>query len=196
MSDKNIRYHTEFRPSSELGKIAAKLTFGDIYHQKNKWFRVNGHRIKELGDNFYSLVDDVYHPLYGGHSALASPQDVASSSFWTAINLNPADGHANAVIFARKTIGGYKIRGIGHDGSKEAKSAVIGHLLYLLNRGGYWMEASDRLGYILRGKHAPMVTDPKTIQKLFPGEKIEMQRDWSYVRQNKYHETLFGKPRI
>lgn len=195
MSDK-IKYHTDFQPRSELGKLAAKLTFGDIYHQKGKWFRVNGHRISELGTNFFSLVDDVYRPLYGGHSALASPQDVTASNFWTAINLHPKSGHANAVIFARKTNGGYKIRGIGHDGSKEAKSAVIAHLLYLLNKDGYWIEASDRLGEILLAKRTPIVTDVKTIEKLFPGQKIEIQKDGSYIRQNKYRETLFGKPKL
>jgi hypothetical protein len=190
-----IEEQDEILSLKSFHSLISEVTFNDIYHVKDKWFRVNGDRIKDLGGNFHALVDGAYREVYGtGHVSFASPKEVTNSGFWTAIDLDD-DPDADAVIFGRMTPQGFKIRGIGHDSQKKSKASLLAQLLYLLNRGGYWIEASDKLESILRAKGAPIVNDINNLQKLFPASpQITLNTDGSYMR-GEYKETTFGKPK-
>jgi len=123
--------------------------------------------------------------------------------FWQAINIDTRPD-ADAVIFGKKTRGGVKLSGIGHDGDGLSKLILINHLLDLLKKQGFWLEASHPVSAVMLKKQAPVVTDYDKLQKLFPDSKfVEKFEDGSYIRTDTdraggktNREYLFGNPTL
>ena len=153
--------------------------------------------------NLFDLVDFAYrNVLHEPNVSVKSPSDVLSFpyNYWEAINIDETPD-ANAVLFGKEQ-NGIKIAGIGHDGEPMSKSHLVKHIIEVLKRPGYWIEASGPLGKVLWQAGVPTIADPQKLQKLFPDSKFEnMTKDGAYVRtlgtgKKTEVERVFGSPKI
>lgn len=169
----------------------------DIAKNKKFWYLIDTKEILKISDNVIDLIKTAYkNTSYG--SFVNSEEDMLRSTDWYAIDIDD-DLDADSVVFGRKTKHGLKIQGIGHDGDKISKKVVLDKLYSLLNREGFWVEASDIIEYLLYKNSVPYIEDVEKIKLLFPDSDIYMENQKGrYTRtltNNKTtKETVFGKP--
>jgi len=180
-----------------------KKTFDDIY-SKHKWYLVNSTK-PDIKNNLFTLVNMAYDEI-GGHVRINTPDKVvqdADLNFWTAVNSNDNSPYANAVIFGKNTKYGIKISGFGHMGTIDSTDELIKHLVDLLNKDGYFVEASDKPAKIFLKFRVPIIHDIEIIKEMFgtygaDATFTDPEHIW-YVRTvnpngDKSKEILFGKP--
>ncbi len=178
-------------------------TFSSVFKKKNKWIEwINRGDLARIKKELFVLINGAYGSI-GGHVGITNISKILDPkyTYWEAVD-DDDDPQSDAVIFGKKTRGGIKIGGFGHDGTSKSKSDLMNTQTKLLNKGGYWIEASGRVAEIMYGKGISYVKDPKIVQKLFPGSKIEWLNDKGRYtrdlggRRKTDVETVFGKPRI
>lgn len=180
-----------------------KVKFNSLYSKYN-WYTINKVNKSKIKNNLFILVNLAYDDI-GGHVRINSPEKVQQDSelnFWTAMD-NNNDDYADVVIFGKKTPFGVKISGLGHNRTKEAKEDLFNHLSKLLNKRGFYIEASDRPAEILLSKKTPVVRDIEKIKKIFNSSNtrfIDNNRIWYDRRIDDQditvREILFGKPTV
>lgn len=180
--------------------ITEKEFVPTIVKKKKKWGVIKSTSDKtEFSDDLVRLVTTAYSVTTYG-SFINSVKDVLPSD-WVAIDID-SDPNIDAAIFYRKTKFGNKIQGLGHDGSRETKDIVLKYQMKLLNKSGWWVEASDAIEHIMYKNSVPFVSDESKAQKMFPGSELEMngKRPGQYTRKLKggtvITETIFGKPKV
>ena len=107
------------------------------------------------------------------------------------------DPEFDAVKVSKNKSTGTKSVGMGHDGSKPAKSAAVNITSLMLKEPGHYVEVSGKLKDILVSKGVPVVTDMETIKRVMKGKEIEMNDDGTYSRSigGEIHtKTLMGNP--
>lgn len=170
---------------------------------KNQWELIvsNGDK-EELGTDLVSLVRHAYSNTPQG-SFVNSIKDVIPSD-WNVIDWDQ-DPDVDSCVFYRTNRSnenwvGYKIQGIGHDGTRTSKDKAINKIQQLLSKPGVWIESSDAMRHLLKKLNVPAVTDEKYLQHLFNDPNLKMISDDTYVRQlvggAKVTETVFGSPKI
>ena len=186
----------------KLKDLLLEIDFAEKFGKKNKWIELLRRGDKEeLKKNLYVLVHNAYGPI-GGHVRVSSIDKVLDPelTYWEAID-DDSDPEADAVVFGKKNRNGVKISGFGHDGSSRSKHDLMAKQTTLLNKPGYWVEASGRPAEIMYGKHVPYVDDPKVIEKLFKMPVTWLNNKGWYIRDvskalRSDKETVFGKPRV
>lgn len=141
-----------------------------------------------------SLVQNAYkHTTLGAFDK--SITDVEKSD-WLALDF---DENADVALFCRgprssEVWKGKKVRGIGHDGASEARDRAVRKLVDVLQKNGWWIEASGSVAKALLKRGMKPVRDEELLKKLFP--KIEKFNDaGSYVRPGPPKEQyVFGNP--
>lgn len=185
-----------------LRDLLPEDTFQNVYGKKNKWMEwIRRGDLEKLKKELFVLINNSYGPI-GGHVRVSSVNKVLDPAltYWEAVD-DDSDPQADAVIFGKKTKGGIKVSGMGHDGSSNSKSDLMNTFVKQLSKSGYWAESSGRFAEVMYGKGTPYVKDPKVVEKLF-GQKIEWMNDKGKYRRkidNKLRseiETVFGKPKI
>lgn len=91
---------------------------------------------------------------------------------------------------------GYKIQGIGHDGSREGKNIILKKIEDQLKISGWWVEASDALVRALIQRDVTPIRDEDILRTIFPSI-LTVPDDGSYTRLvngNKHVEYVFGNP--
>lgn len=155
------------------------------------------------GNELVKLVQTAYKNTPEG-SFINSLSDLTSSK-WLGKD-HDSDPELDVTIFYRAARGGeswkgYKIQGVGHDGSDESKKRVLQKLKELLSKNGWWVEASDALEHVLYKMGVPYVKDEGFAQKVFPNTDLKMVGDkGKYTRilfgSKRIKETIFGKPKL
>jgi hypothetical protein len=178
-----------------------KVKFNDLY-SKYKWYTLNKENKSKLKNNLFVLVNLAYDDI-GGHVRINTPEKVQQDTeltFWSAMD-NNNDSYADVLIFGKKTPYGVKISGIGHNRTKEAKEELFNHLAKILNKRGFYLEASDKPAEILLSKNAPVVRHIDKVKKIFnsPNTKYIDQSNIYYDRHIEsqditVREILFGNP--
>jgi len=188
---------------SLLNQILQERNFADIA-PKNKWIeKFKKGDLADIKKNLFVLIDGVYAPL-GGHPRIPNPNAVLKpkTSFWMAADIDE-DPLADSVIFGSKRFG-TKIAGFGHDG-KGGKRAVIKQLIKVLNRPGFWIEASLRPSEILlASKQVPFLTKQEDVEKIFgpvnwlgnPGWYTRKLDNDDVRGKVSNQEMVFGRPKI
>lgn len=153
------------------------------------------------GDELVKLVKTAYKNTPDG-SFINSVSDLTPSK-WLAKDYD-SDPELDVTIFYRtprsnESWKGYKIQGVGHDGSDESKKRVLQKLKEQLSKNGWWVEASDALEHVLYKMGVPYVKDEQFAQKVFPNTDLKMVGDkGKYTRilvgSKRIKETIFGKP--
>lgn len=170
---------------------------------KNKWELIISNNDKqELGTDLVSLVRQAYSNTPQG-SFVNSIKDVIPSD-WNVIDWDQ-DPDVDSCVFYRKNRNGeawqgYKIQGLGHDGTRTSKDKAINKIQQLLSKPGVWVESSDAMRHVLKKLNVPAVTDEKFLQQLFKDPNLKMIDDDTYVRVladgTKVTETVFGTPKL
>lgn len=170
---------------------------------KNQWeLLISSADKHEAGPELVDLVKHAYAVTPRG-SMIQSLKDVIPSD-WNVIDWDH-DPDIDACVFYRRNRPGenwtgYKIQGIGHDGTRTSKDKAISKVTSMLSRPGVWIESSDALRHVLHRMNAPAVTDTETLQALFGDRNLKMLGPDTYTRvlQNgeRIKETVFGMPQV
>ena len=128
----------------------------------------------ELNTELFHLIKTAYAEI-GGHAKVNSPSDVTADpdwNFWEGIEIHNEPGF-DVISFGHKGPYGIKFSGLGHDGTKAAKSAYLGSRGTELHIPGHYMEVSGKLAEILIGKYkVPVISDRETVEKVL-NKKVE-----------------------
>jgi hypothetical protein len=101
----------------------------------------------------------------------------------------PPDGMADAFIIYKPTAFGNKIALLGTCqkeqclGKHAAKSAVVQKMFQLLNSGGFFIEAGEKIEQILRSSSVPPVCDEEKIIEFLGPKFIRFLDDCYYERR-------------
>lgn len=93
---------------------------------------------------------------------------------------------------------GFKIQGIGHDGTREAKDKLMKKVVGLLNGKNFWIEASDSMAKSLEKMGAYKEKSEDVLRGLFPTIK-KVDTDGSYIRHisgKDSEESVYGRIRL
>jgi hypothetical protein len=187
--------------SFDLRKYLAEgRLFEEPGFDKNKWIYLTQDEKEEFAQELFDLIDNAYASI-GGHPNYKSPADVMGAegdADYMVIDLDD-DPEFDAVKVSKKKDAGNKSVGMGHDGSKPAKSAAVNITALMLKQPGYFVEVSGVLKDILQAKGAPIVIDEDIIRKVLKGKEIEMNDDGSYQREiggKVFTKMLMGKPKV
>jgi hypothetical protein len=168
---------------------------------KNQWELLLSTADKEeVSHDLVRLVTNAYSNTSQG-SFVNSIRDVIPSD-WLAIDWDQ-DPDVDACVFYRKNRAGenwsgFKIQGLGHDGTRPSKDKAIAKIQQLLTKPGIWIESSDAMRAILMKLNVPVVTDLITLQTLFNDPHLEKVDNETYDRRlasgQVIRETVFGNP--
>jgi len=168
---------------------------------KNQWVvDISNSDKQEVGKDLINLVQTAYSKTPQG-SFVNSIADVVPSD-WNVIDFDQ-DPDVDSCVFYRgprgnETWQGYKIQGLGHDGSRPSKDKAIGKVHELLGKRGWWIESSDAMRAVLKKLNVPAVTDPRLLKRLFNDPNLTMIDQDTYERYlpngQKVTETVFGNP--
>ena len=175
--------------------------FRKQYLAEGDWKELSDSDLEEYKDDIIGLITKAYSYI-GGHSNFSTVGDVgkeaARGADYEVIDLDD-DGEIDAVNVSKTKSAGTKFVATGHDGSSQAKRAVITHKIERLKRPGFYVEVSGKIQDILLKAGVPQVTDSDTIEKALSGKIIEMNDDGSYKRKigGTWHEKiLLGQPLV
>ena len=179
------------------------MKINELTLQKGQWeLLLTAADKQEAGPELVNLVAHAYSNTDKG-SMIQSLRDVVPSD-WEVIDWDQ-DPDIDACVFYRKpraheTWRGYKLQGLGHDGTRISKNKAVEHILKLLSKPGVWIESSDALRHVLNKLHAPSVTGQDFLRRLFNDPTLKMLDENTYVRTlqdgTTIKETVFGHPRL
>jgi len=165
---------------------------------ENEWRPLTSAEVENDKEELFKMIDTAYAPL-GGHPNVTNPNDVKSAAQgYLVIDLDD-DPEDDATIMTKNRAGGTKLVGMGHDGSKPARSAAVAKTVSTLNKNGYYIEVSGKILDILKAKGVAIVNDEETVRKALKGKEIVWHGDGSYDRLiggEKHRKVMMGKPKI
>ena len=184
-----------------MGNFNLTSFFRKQYLAEGEWNKLSNSDLSEYEDDLIELIKSAYSYI-GGHSNYKDAQDInkeaSRGAEYEVIDLDN-DGDFDAVNVSKQKSAGEKFVATGHDGSSQAKRAVITHKIDRLKKPGFYVEVSGKIQDILMKAGVPQVTDEATIEKALSGKDIKMNDDGSYRRNigGTWHEKiLLGKPLV
>ena len=175
--------------------------FKNQYLLEGDWDKLSSTEASDEADDIIELIKSAYAYI-GGHSNFKSVGDVdketGRGAEYEVIDLDD-DGDIDAVNVSKRKAAGEKFVATGHDGSREAKRAVITHKIDRLKKPGFYVEVSGKIKDILLNAGVPQVTDEATIRKALSGKDITMNDDGSYTRSiagEKHEKIMLGTPLV
>lgn len=175
--------------------------FKNQYLLEGDWDKLSSVEASDEADDIIELIKSAYAYI-GGHSNFKSVSDVdketGRGAEYEVIDLDD-DGDIDAVNVSKRKAAGEKFVATGHDGSREAKRAVITHKIDRLKKPGFYVEVSGKIKDILLKAGVPQVTDEATIEKALAGKDITMNDDGSYTRSiagTKHEKIMLGTPLV
>ena len=125
--------------------------FKNQYLLEGDWDKLTSGEASDEADDIIELIKSAYAYI-GGHSNFKNVGDVDKESGrgaeYEVIDLDD-DGDIDAVNVSKRKAAGEKFVATGHDGSREAKRAVITHKIDRLKKPGFYVEVSGRIKDIL-----------------------------------------------
>jgi hypothetical protein len=171
--------------------------------QKNQWaVDISNDAKQEVSDDLIHLVQTAYAGTPRG-SFVNNVSNILPSD-WAILDFDDEPDVDSAVFYRGPRPGeswtGFKIQGLGHDGTKASKDHSLSRMVAMLNRPGWWIESSGTLRGVLANRGCNIVQDPATLQSLFPDTGLEMINQNTYTRQlpdgTSITETVFGHPKV
>ena len=163
---------------------------------ENDWRPLTSAEVQDGKDDLFKMIDNAYAPL-GGHPNVKNADDVKSAADgYEVIDLDD-DPEDDAAIMTKQRAGGTKLVGMGHDGSKPARSAAVAKTVSTLNKKGYYIEVSGKILDILKAKGVAIVNDEETVRAALKGKDIKWHGDGSYDRNlggTVHRKVMMGKP--
>lgn len=174
----------------------------EIKLTKNHWeLDISNDAKLEVSDDLISLVQTAYSNTPQG-SFVNNISNLLPSE-WAIIDFDK-DPDVDCAIFYRparsnETWTGYKIQGLGHDGSRDSKDKSLEKLTQLLTKPSWWIEASDALRNVLLKRGLTPISDQNFLQKLFNDPNLHMIDNGTYKRElsdSIITESVFGNPKL
>jgi hypothetical protein len=171
--------------------------------QKNQWaVDISNDAKQEVSDDLIHLVQTAYAGTPRG-SFVNNVSNILPSD-WAILDFDDEPDVDSAVFYRGPRPGeswtGFKIQGLGHDGTKASKDHSLSRMVAMLNRPGWWIESSGTLRSVLANRGCNIVQDPATLRSLFPDTGLEMINQNTYTRQlpdgASITETVFGHPKV
>ena len=164
---------------------------------KKKWVKLSGAELDSYKEAILKLIQNAYAPI-GGHPNYNHSSDISTkdAQAWELIDID-SDADPDAVSVTKKKRAGTKFVGTGHDGTKDAKRAVIKHKVNLLKKKGYFIEVSGRMMDIMIGSGIAPVKDLETVKAVLKGKDIKWLEGGKYQRKiagKVYTKMMFGNP--
>ena len=164
---------------------------------KKKWVKLSGAELDSYKEAILKLIQNAYAPIGGhpnyNHASYISTKDAQALEL---IDID-SDPDPDAVSVTKKKRAGTKFVGTGHDGTKDAKRAVIKHKVNLLKKKGYFIEVSGRMMDIMIGSGIAPVKDLETVKAVLKGKDIKWLEGGKYQRKiggKVYTKMMFGNP--
>ena len=105
---------------------------------ESEWRPLTSAEVENDKEELFKMIDTAYAPL-GGHPNVTNPNDVKTAAQgYLVIDLDD-DPEDDATIMTKNRAGGTKLVGMGHDGSKPARSAAVAKTVSTLNKNGYYI---------------------------------------------------------
>ena len=175
--------------------------FKNQYLLEGDWDKLSSKEAADDADDLIDLITSAYAYI-GGHSNYKDKGDInkeaSRGAEYEVIDLDD-DGDFDAVNVSKRKTAGEKFVATGHDGSREAKRAVITHKIDRLKKPGFYVEVSGKIKDILLKAGVPQVTDEATIEKALAGKDVTMNDDGSYTRSiagTKHEKIMLGTPLV
>jgi hypothetical protein len=173
-------------------------TAEEIPHKKNQWVEINKDDYDDLTDDFYKLIQTAYKEI-GGNLQVAKPEDILNQewNYWKAIDIDHKPDF-EVIRAAKVTPFGHKSTVVGHDGSRDAKSAYMQSFVKDLKTRGEYVEVSHKLAEILINKYnVHVVINPDSVKKVL-GKPLEWNgkhpTDSHMPGEGWYTRTIAGRP--
>jgi hypothetical protein len=141
--------------------------------QPHKWVKLPKDYKDENAEFIKSLIDIAYAPI-GGHLKFKTADDVRNTDVdvWKGIDLDN-EPDLDLIVFGRDTKYGIKWTGVGHDGSKQAKSEYVNKRMADLKTRGNYLEASGNIAKIIMSRiNVNIVDDKEKIEKVLDRDVI------------------------
>lgn len=171
--------------------------------QKNQWaLDISNDAKHEVSDDLIHLVQTAYAGTAQG-SFVNNVSNLLPSD-WAVLDFD-ADPDVDSAVFyrgprANEPWTGFKIQGLGHDGSRASKDRALDKLVEMLGKPGWWIESSGALRSVLARRGCPVVSNHRLLQGLFPNTGLKMIDNATYSRHlsqgETVTETVFGNPRL
>ena len=171
--------------------------------RKNQWaLDISNDAKHEVSDDLINLVQTAYAGTAQG-SFVNNVSNLLPSD-WAVLDFD-ADPDVDSAVFyrgprANEPWTGFKIQGLGHDGSRISKDRALDKLAEMLGKPGWWIESSGALRSVLTRRGCPVVSNQRLLQGLFPNTGLKMIDGTTYSRQlpegGSVTETVFGNPRL
>lgn len=171
--------------------------------QKNQWaLDISNDAKHEVSDDLINLVQTAYAGTAQG-SFVNNVSNLLPSD-WAVLDFD-ADPDVDSAVFyrgprAQEPWTGFKIQGLGHDGSRVSKDRALSKLAEMLHKPGWWIESSGALRSVLARRGCPAVSNQQLLQGLFPDSDLQMIDNTTYTRRlpegGLVTETVFGNPRL
>ena len=143
---------------------------------KGKWIQLSGKALDKFKEELIDLIRIAYKPI-GGHSNYKQAADIVSGTeIFHAVDLDD-DPQPDALNIYKKKPAGMKSVGLGHDGSKKAKSSVIKNKVGKLKSRGWFAEVSGKMYDIMKAKGVKTITDYDMVRQALKGKKITPLKD-------------------
>ena len=171
--------------------------------RKNQWeFHISNAAKHEVSDDLINLVQTAYAGTAQG-SFINNLSNLLPSD-WAVLDFDSDPDVDSAVFYrgprANETWTGFKIQGLGHDGTRPSKEHALSKMISMLNQPGWWIESSGALLKVLSKRGCPVVRDPSVLQALFPNTGLKMVDHATYTRRlpegGSVTETVFGNPAL
>ena len=188
---------------SNISKSRREAAAKKIKLRKNKWaLDISNDAKIEVSDDLIGLVQTAYAGTEQG-SFVNNISNLLPSD-WAVLDFDD-DPDVDSTVFYRsprpnENWTGFKIQGLGHDGSRKSKDKTLEKLVKLLEKPGWWIESSGALRTVLSKHNCNVVTDHELLKSLFPNTDLQMVDETTYIRslsgQEKITETVFGNPKL
>ena len=165
---------------------------------KGKWIQLSGKALDKFKEELIDLIRIAYKPI-GGHSNYKQAADIVSGTeVFHAVDLDD-DPQPDALNIYKKKPAGMKSVGMGHDGSKKAKSSVIKNKVGKLKSKGWFAEVSGKMYDIMKAKGVKTITDYDMVRQALKGKKITPLKDGWYTRDiggSTHKKIMIGFPKV
>ena len=165
----------------------------------NKWVDWDLSRIDQEG---IDLIWKMYSDTYGRAGMDFSADDSAElKTKYKASYLKDIDKDhkPDAFIIYKETPYGKKIALLGTNGKKAARVDIIKQVISLLNKKGWFIEASLRMEELLAKSPVPVITDWNAIENIVGKDKKPIEGDDGYYTRKlskankRIEKRMYGK---
>jgi|GEM_PF-1676913 hypothetical protein len=167
----------------------------------NQWIDIS---MSSLNKEELDLIWKMYTDTYSKEGMDFSADDegeLKSKYKATFLKDIDADNLADAFIIYKETKCGNKIALLGTNDKKDAKRDVIKKVIELLNKRGWFIEASLKMEQILSSSNVPVIYDEKMINDIVGADKKPELEDKGYYTRllskasKRIRKRMYGVPR-